>query len=311
MSAALIGFDWGTTNLRAALLSADGRVLDERRGASGVGQLDPAGFAARFAEHVAGWPPLPALLAGMVGSAQGWRDAGYVSVPAGPDELAERMAPFGAGPETGLGAGFEHDGRSVAIVPGISQNGDGRRPDVMRGEETQLVGLLAERPDFHGTAVLPGTHSKWVVVADGAVQTFATHMTGDLFEALRSSTILRHSVGEGDAPGSFRDAFLSAFALGASAWGQLFGIRAATLLQGATLAQGRETLSGLLIGAEFAAARADGHLDGAPLALIGSGALVERYAQAAALAGVEATTHDGAPLVWRALAALARARSLV
>ena len=299
MTAALIGFDWGTTNLRAALLGADGNVLEQRVGESGVGLIDADAFAARFDEQTTGWPALPAVLAGMVGSAQGWRDAGYAPAPARTDDLAERMALF------------EHGGRAVAIVPGISLEGD--RPDVMRGEETQIAGLLARRPHFQGTVVLPGTHSKWVRVEDGTVRSFHTYMTGDLFEAIGKATILRHSVGVGAAsPDLFRDAFRSAFERGRSVWGQLFAIRAATLLEGATAAQGREKLSGFLIGAEFAAARADGYLEESAdrLTLIGSGALVERYRQATQLAQVDALAYQGTPLVWTALAMLAKRKGL-
>ena len=296
MRAALIGFDWGTTNLRAALLDAEGNVLEQRVGESGVGLIDAAAFARRFEEQTGGWPALPAVLAGMVGSAQGWRDAGYVAAPARVEDLARRME------------SFEHDGRTVAIVPGVCLEGD--RPDVMRGEETQIAGLLARRPHFQGTVVLPGTHCKWVRVAGGAIRSFNTYMTGDLFEAIGKATILRHSVGVGNAPpGLFRDAFAAAREGGRSVWGQLFAIRAATLLQGAAPAEGREKLSGFLIGAEFAAARADGYLDDADedrLTLIGSGALVERYRQACGLAGIETLAYQGTPLVWGALVALAR-----
>ena len=299
MSAALIGFDWGTTNLRAALLDADGNVLEQRVGESGVGLIDADAFARRFDEQTAGWPPLPAVLAGMVGSAQGWRDAGYVAAPARTDDLAERMTVF------------EHGGRPVAVVPGISLSDE--RPDVMRGEETQIAGLLARRPHFEGTVVLPGTHSKWVRVEDGTVRSFHTYMTGDLFEAIGKGTILRHSVGVGNAaPDLFRDAFASAFERGRSVWGQLFAIRAATLLHGASPAEGREKLSGFLIGAEFAAARADGYLEERAdrLTLIGSGALVERYRQATQLADVDALAYQGTPLVWTALVMLAKRKGL-
>lgn len=320
---ALIGFDWGTTNLRAALLDAEGNVLEQRVAESGVGSLDRDGFAARFDEQVAGWPALPAVLAGMVGSAQGWRDAGYAPAPARTDDLAERMVTF------------RHGGRPIAIVPGISLGGiglggakvegkrpdvmrgeetDGDRVDVMRGEETQIAGLLARRPHFAGTVVLPGTHSKWVRVENGVVRSFHTYMTGDLFDAIGQRTILRHSVGVGAAsPDLFREAFLSAFERGRSVWGQLFAIRAATILEDATPAEGREKLSGFLIGAEFAAARSDDYLTASAdrLTLVGSGALVERYREATRLAGIDALAYQGTPLVWSALVMLAKRRSLI
>ena len=302
MSAALIGFDWGTTNVRAALLAADGSVLEQRVNESGVGRLSPADFGARFDEIVAGWPDVPAMLAGMVGSAQGWRDAGYADAPARTRDLASQLATF------------EHGGRAVAIVPGVAMAGD--RPDVMRGEETQIAGLLERRPHFSGTVVLPGTHSKWVRVSHGRIQSFHTYMTGDLFDAIGKHTILRHSVeiGATDTRTAFAEAFGTAFATGSSVWGQLFPIRAAGLLQGMSAKEGREKLSGFLIGAEFAAARSDGYLDDLDedrLTLIGTGSLIERYAQATAIAGVEHAAYQGTPLVWPALMVMAKEGDLL
>ena len=297
MSASLIGFDWGTTNLRAALLDEGANVLEQRVAESGVGEMGEGGFAARFDEMTTGWPDVPAMLAGMVGSAQGWHDAGYVEAPARVDDLAGELARF------------EHEGRTVAIVPGVAMTG--ARPDVMRGEETQIAGLLQRRPHFSGTVVMPGTHSKWVRVSNGRIRGFNTYMTGDLFEAIGNHTILRHSVRVG-APSStdaFRDAFAQALRPGASVWGQLFPIRAAGLLHGLDGGEAREKLSGFLVGAEFAAARADGYLDDLDedrLTLIGTGSLVERYSHATAVAGIESAAYQGTPLVWPALAVMAK-----
>ena len=299
--ARLIGFDWGTTNLRAALLDGAGAVIEQRVGESGVGHLAAGDFAARFDELVHGWPEVPAMLAGMVGSAQGWADAGYVDAPARMPDLASALARL------------KHGARPVAIVPGVAMAGD--RPDVMRGEETQIAGLLERRPHFSGTVVMPGTHSKWVRVSHGRIHSFHTYMTGDLFDAIGKHTILRHSVKVGPATSrtAFADAFASAFRPGSSVWGQLFPIRAASLLQGMSGEDGREKLSGFLVGAEFAAARADGYLDDLDedrLTLIGTGSLVERYGQAARIAGVEATAYQGTSLVWPALTVMARTGGL-
>ena len=296
MSGTLIGFDWGTTNLRAALLGAGGEVLEQRVAESGVGRMEPAAFAARFDEMVVGWPAVPTMLAGMVGSAQGWLDAGYVDAPARMDDLSGALATL------------DHGERPVAIVPGVAMRGD--RLDVMRGEETQIAGLLERRPHFSGTLVLPGTHSKWVRVSHGRIHSFHTYMTGDLFEAIGAHTILRHSVKVGPASrAAFAEAFARAFEPGSSVWGQLFPIRAASLLEGRSGEDGRETLSGFLVGAEFAAARADGYLDDLDedrLTLIGTGSLVERYGEAARIAGIETAAYQGTPLVWPALMVMAK-----
>ena len=90
----------------------------------------------------------PVLACGMVGARQGWVEAAYRKVPCPPvgDPLTRRPRDRSAdrGP---------HRSRPVARTQA--------RPDVMRGEETQLAGLLHRRPDFDGVACLPGTHSKW------------------------------------------------------------------------------------------------------------------------------------------------------
>ena len=166
----LIALDWGTTNVRAALLDAVGTVLEERKGDSGVGHLDETGFTARFNELVAGWPELPAIACGMVGSRQGWHEAAYCELPLDVSQLAARLHRFTSG------------GRELAIVPGVMKD-TLDQADVMRGEETQIAALLAENPDFDGTIVLPGTHSKWARIAKGKLVDFKPYMTGELFAA--------------------------------------------------------------------------------------------------------------------------------
>ena len=126
---------------------------------------------------------LPVIICGMAGSRQGWIEAPYVATPAHFDEiLAGAIAVPG-----------QRDATS-ASCPGVAQR-DRERPDVMRGEETQLAGIAS----LHGADLLvcmPGTHSKWVSVADGAIAGFATWLTGELFSVLSTHSILRHSLGE-------------------------------------------------------------------------------------------------------------------
>ncbi|MEL6750626.1 MAG: 2-dehydro-3-deoxygalactonokinase [Pseudomonadota bacterium] len=280
----LIAFDWGTTNVRAALLD-EGKVVDERRGESGVGHLDAAGFNARFLELTADWPTTPAIACGMVGSRQGWREADYLPCPAATSDLANHLTV--AGP--------------LSIVPGVKVDTEDHR-DVMRGEEVQVAGLLAARHGFEGTVVLPGTHSKWVRIGGGRIIDFRTYITGDLFAALTSHTILRHSTGE-DGPvddGTFAAAAREAIAGSGSLAGKLFGLRAATLLSGRTGSTNRERLSGLLIGQEIEGAARDG-FDVEEVTIIGSGALTARYADALSAIGATCETIEGSGLVWPAL----------
>ncbi|MEM1039322.1 MAG: 2-dehydro-3-deoxygalactonokinase [Pseudomonadota bacterium] len=301
----LIALDWGTTNVRAALLDANGAVLAARDGESGVGILDTKGFGSRFDALVANWPNVPALAAGMVGSRQGWHEATYLACPTSMDGLANSLSRF------------QHLGRTVAIVPGLKmQTAD--HHDVMRGEETQIAGLLASRPVFEGTLVLPGTHSKWVHVKGGAVERFHTYMTGDMFSALSGHTMLRPSVADRVSKGAtgqtegatFQQAVQDVFAAGGSGLRHFFDLRARSLLAGQTVDQGRERLSGLLIGMEFQAAAQDGY-DVQDVTFIGSQDLIARYRGAGAVLGAQMESHYGTDLIWPALHNLAREARLV
>ena len=294
----LIGLDWGTSSLRAYLLAADAPVvLDERAEAWGIMRLPGGDFAAAFAALTGPWrqrwPRLAAVAAGMVGSAHGWVEAPYQECPAGADELAAALVSVPGG--------------ALYVVPGVARwRGC---PDVMRGEETQVVGALALHPELAARAwlVLPGTHSKWVRVEDGRVADLTTFMTGELFAVLRDHSVL------GRPPGSARSApndavvpngtaaAADAFARGVAAARAsrdglaplLFATRALTLAGRLRPDETLDYLSGLLIGDELRGALA-GRGD-APLALVGDAALCARYDAALRLFGVtEARTIDGA-----------------
>ncbi|MHA7868054.1 MAG: 2-dehydro-3-deoxygalactonokinase [Salipiger thiooxidans] len=275
---ALVALDWGTSSLRAFLMSASGRVLDTRASAHGIQHLpEPGvpGFEAAFAAICGDWlaaTPVPVVAGGMVGSAQGWAEVPYLPCPAALTDLpgaATRVATSG--------------GQEVLIAPGLVFEPEGGTPDVMRGEEIQIAGAIADNPDWQqaATLVLPGTHSKWAEVADGVVTGFATYMTGEVFAVLRAHSILGRLMSDEALPD---DAHAEAFAQGvaqASAAGpgdltrQLFGTRTLGLtkrLHGGVLA---DYLSGLLIGSEIVsglAAQGD-----RPVLLVGSGALCARY----------------------------------
>jgi 2-dehydro-3-deoxygalactonokinase len=184
-SAHLIAVDWGTSRLRAWLTDASGRVLAERASDKGIGAID-GGHEAVFGEITAGWPQVPAILAGMIGSRQGWKEAAYVPCPAAVGHLADRLTRFRT-------AG----GQEIAIVPGLMAKAPERDGDVIRGEETQLIGLADSEPDFTGLAILPGTHSKWAAMERGTLATFQTFISGELFALLAHQSFLRHSVAEG------------------------------------------------------------------------------------------------------------------
>src|SRR5215203_3396657 len=175
----LVALDWGTTSLRAYLIGDGGVVLERRAEPLGILRVPERDFRAAFDTATAQWrqyPALPAIASGMIGSAQGWVEAPYTSLPADADSVARSLATV---PDVGL-----------RIVPGLAQR-DGA-PDVMRGEETQLFGAMRESSVLGdgGVAVLPGTHAKWARVAGDRIVGFTTYMTGELFAVLAQHSIL-------------------------------------------------------------------------------------------------------------------------
>jgi 2-dehydro-3-deoxygalactonokinase len=284
-SASLVALDWGSSSLRAYLLDDAGRILDRRAEFWGILQLPERDFRSAFHRITAGWSsdfgPLPAIAAGMIGSAQGWVEAPYVNLPAGAEQLAHSLAPVPGAP--------------LRIVPGLAQRG--AAPDVMRGEETQIIGALAAAPDLgDGLLVLPGTHSKWVRLAGGRIREFTTYMTGELFAVLRVHSILGRL-----APAGAEDSS-AAFARGVSAAQRsagglaplLFSARASVLVGDLPASESLEYLSGLLIGDELRAGLAAG---GRPDALIGDPALCMRYVAALEQLGISGAriVDDAAP----------------
>lgn len=283
----LIGIDWGTSNRRAYVVDAAGSCLAAH--ADDVGTLAARpDFAAALHGLLAQVDPgadAPVVAAGMIGSAQGWREVPYL----------DTSVPLDALPDHLFALDDPRAGRRCRIVPGYVQRGPDIEVDVMRGEETQLLGALAlGRRD--GWFVLPGTHSKWVRLDDGTIRRIATFMTGELFATLSAHGTLAPlmgGVGAADAADD-ADAFgagLEAARAGAPLSHSLFGVRARVVSGVMPAAQARAWVSGLLIGTEFVAARAWAP-DPGVLTCIGAAALSGRYARAAAHFGVGCDVLD-------------------
>ena len=293
----LLALDWGTSRLRAYLMSATGGVLDMRHAQRGILHLpaprEAGGFEQAFAEIAGDWlrnhPGLPVVAGGMVGSAQGWSEAPYACAPADLRTLAAHgvRVPSGLGPD-------------VLIAPGVIFDAPDRAPDVMRGEELQIAGAvaagssLAERTCF----VLPGTHSKWVLVEDRRIVSFATYMTGELYAVLREHSILGRLMATEPADAAAAEL---GFATGLEAaranpptglTAQLFAVRALGLTKRLPNNALADYLSGLLIGHELVsglAASRTAREVGAPLVLVGDADLCRRYAHA--LRTFDTTVH--------------------
>jgi 2-dehydro-3-deoxygalactonokinase len=240
-----------------------------------MGKLTPADFPAALAalladDFAATGPTVALLICGMAGARQGWLEAPYLDAPADLGALA-----FGAVTPDMTGTRFV-----PRILPGVCQKLIGAE-DVMRGEETQLLGLSALLPGFSGAVIMPGTHSKWVELNGRRVERFATIMTGELFELLRNHSVLRHSLG-GNLDGPGREQGLEAgLAAGIEApqklSSMLFKVRAGSLLSGRQPDWCAGFLSGLLIGAEIGGQR--DWLDGSEIPLIGGPTLCALYAK--------------------------------
>ncbi|MEO0914636.1 MAG: 2-dehydro-3-deoxygalactonokinase [Pseudomonadota bacterium] len=244
MKADWIAVDWGTTNLRAWAMGPDGSVLAEAESAEGMGKLERDGFEPALLRLVEPWlcaGVTDVIACGMVGSRQGWVEAAYSRVP---------VAPLGEG----LTAAPVRDARlRVSVLSGVAQD---KPADVMRGEETQIAGFLADRPKFSGVIAMPGTHTKWVQIVEGEIFHFATFMTGEMFALLSKHSVLRHSVdAAGGDEAAFRGALEDAMARPERMAGMLFSLRAETLLHELGPMAAGARLSGLLLGLELAAAR--------------------------------------------------------
>ena len=230
-----IAVDWGTTNRRAYLIGSDGKQSDEFEDAKGILSIPSGGFPAAIAEIRERLGDKPLLLAGMVGSNRGWKEAPYVACPAGIDELAAKLV---------------WAGEREAIVPGVSYIGEGRA-DVMRGEEVQLLGAAAAGLVGPNALVChPGTHNKWASLNQGRIHDFRTVMTGELFSLLKEHSILADLLGGAvDANDVFKGAARHAI-FNESLPAELFSIRASVLLGQMKKEDAASFASGLLIGTD-------------------------------------------------------------
>jgi len=284
-----IAVDWGTSALRVWAMGRTGAVLATANSDDGMGRLTPEAFEPALMRLIEPWladAPTKVIACGMVGARQGWSEAPYRALP---------CPPLG----TDLHRVTARDPRlDLRIIAGLSQAAP---PDVMRGEETQIAGFLAQNQGFEGTLCLPGTHAKWVRLCAGRIEAFRTTMTGEIFALLSNASVLRHSVGSGWVPEAFAAAVIEAHESPATLTTELFALRAASLLHGTDPAATRSRLSGLLIGAELAATADFWRVS--PPVLIGAPTLSRHYAQALAALGTTAQLTEGADLTLAGLCA--------
>ena len=273
----MIAINWGTSNFRAYKLDAAGNIDAERSSGRGAVHVPPGGFLDALMDEVGAWirrGETRVLMSGMVGARNGWKEAPYISVPAAFDQVVDGVIRV------------EVDSLDVRIVPGLIGADECEVPDVLRGEETEILGCKGELAgDTH--LCLPGTHTKWVRMESGSIAAFSTSMTGDLYKAIREGTILRTCTQQEPSDGA---AFLRGAARSKQAGDlahHLFGIRTLVLTGGIEESSASSYLSGLLIGHEVKArARA-----GDRVHLIGDPALCALYSSALHESGVNASVE--------------------
>jgi len=278
----MIGLDWGTTSLRAYRLDQAGAVLEKRESKAGILSVKPGGFPDELRNIGRDWLEAGetlVVIAGMAGSKQGWAEAPYLPCPASVAEVARETLPV------------PFSATRVRLVPGLKARDANGVPEVMRGEETQILGVLDHLPQQEATLCLPGSHSKWVRVRAGQILDFSTHMTGEVFAALSAHTILARSLDHGAAhhPGAFARG-LDRARQGGGLLHQLFGLRSLSLFDAMPQMEAASYLSGLLIGHEVAAALEAGVAP--PVHLVGAKALTLRYAAALAAFGIPSVTLE-------------------
>ena len=255
--------DWGTTNLRVRIMRDDA-VIKETRSGQGASSLNsPQEFreALAAAMHAMG-APKPVVISGMAGSSIGWKELPYARLPFrldGSDAVVHEIEP------------------DTFLISGVRSE-----DDVMRGEETELLGLEVDLED--AVVILPGTHSKHCVLKNGSMLAFRTFMSGELHALLGSHGILRQSV----APGWDEAAFIEGIdeSTHGSLTSSLFKVRTRTLLHGKSPESNGSFLSGLLIGSELSALPKD-----LPLVLAAAGAIANPYRIAFRALGLDARSH--------------------
>jgi len=270
----VIAVDWGTSSFRAYLVSEDGTVTDQRRSDMGILNVANGNFGCVLQDAceswLVKWPNLNIVMCGMIGSRQGWKEAAYLFGDTGAVELANAVIEL------------EWRGRNVRIVPGVRAKSFDGGPDVMRGEETILVGALSLGAPENGLYCLPGTHSKWVSIENGQIGSFSTFMTGEFFSTLKKRSTLSALIADAPAVNKTKQetAFLRGVGMASGNAGllhKIFSLRAGVLTGDTQEGAIDDVLSGLLIGTELISMNS--MLDGAKqnIVLVSSSEITTRY----------------------------------
>lgn len=288
---AWLAVDWGTTHLRVFAMDAQGRELAALHSAQGMAKLQSHDYEAVLRALIAPWHSqqsrirnkrLTVMCCGMVGAKQGWVEAPYRELADTKTDTAMDVVPVPLN-STDL---------QVFIVPGVRQ---AQPADVMRGEETQIAGFLSANRAFDGIICLPGSHTKWVRIKMGAMIAFRTIMTGELFAALATHTVLKHTIAsEGFDHTAFATAFDEVLRQPACLSALLFSLRARHLSGEINQIMARSMLSGILLGAEIAAVKS--LIRGQKVVIIGAEQLCDIYQLALQKTGIQPVLFEAAAM---------------
>ena len=300
----LIAADWGTSNFRAFLLDGKGSVLETRQAQSGIMKVAQGAFAKEFNRLIGDWleeyPQVPVLMAGMIGCEQGWSLATHFKLPTGLEALSSALHPVEVAP-----------GRTGYIVPGLTTLALGGVPDIIRGEETQVAGVISELPGGKNLLCLPGTHSKWLIIEDGIITGFHTNMSGELLDVMSGHSILGRLME--DRADVDQDAFNMGLVRSTEPGGvlhHLFGVRTQGYYQNIPGSGLHSYFAGILLGHEI-----KGMLDFFPrpkkVIVIGGEKIGQSYAAALKHFGIGNELKDGNAAFVRGLWNLAQAGGLI
>ncbi len=188
--------DGGTTNTRLILME-DLHCVDRVKIPAGAGNTDRASMirilreniTEMLARHSLQTEDITAILAsGMITSEKGLCEVPHTAAPAGAAELHAHMHSVNIPELSPL---------PITFISGVRMMGDTpETADIMRGEETELIGLQQQIQTGKKDTVfvLPGSHSKIIRVEDGRIVDFSTMLTGELMAAVAHDTILKDAL---------------------------------------------------------------------------------------------------------------------
>ena len=297
MASRFIALDWGTTSFRAYVADGDGRVLDTIAAPQGILSVADGDFEAALERHIGAWDKaLPVMAAGMITSRQGWIELPYLPCPAGAADLAQALHRH-----------VTKSGRHIRFSTGLSHRDASGIPEVMRSEETQVLGSLDLGVSHF---VTPGTHSKWIATEGELIVSYSTYVTGEVFAALKNHTILGRLMKDGpDDEAAFARGVAAALDDPAGFLHRIFSARSLGLFGEIAPEAIASYLSGQVIGTEVAHA-IRGNPGDAEYAVLASPGIGGRYVKAIEIAGLKVRYGDPQAIV-KGLAIIARKAGII